>query len=670
MKITLDLDNGPDRLLYQALRGMEIGGDLPGVRDSFQIDLSVDGFEVSYIEISGFGPHGTGNEIDLDKGLTLIEGPNGSGKTHVIHSLYWALFGRTGNLDPWTMDQIKDDDLINWNLSRTGGMKVIVEFAADGKNYRVIRSFSNNGKLFKLLEKTGESWKICRKDDPLDPYLAPMLLYQGENPMFLSSSDPFSDNGMLFRVIRTVTGAGRLERGGEVLQREREITLETLKDKGERAGHIENEIERLKTSENELISQMKESRKKMEKLMDLNRRAMDSYSRLIGEISGDDKSEKDVKNRTGIATRIGRLEERLSSAWSRAYVEILRKQGKRSLEKAVSFREESTRKRIMFGVHEAQQSIVEEILERRTCICGTPIGTSGMGRERLKHVLKNLEEKKKEVSDWGKGQIWSSDRMIGKASLELMTEGSDGKTILEMLEEMQELRGSIMDSGKRDERSRLIEAVRKHERTKILIGEEKSRLQKNEKRIQSVRSEIDRLRTELGDLMGSGHGSSGLKQRLKDMDDSIKKAGILSREIMDSIRSDLEIKSTEILRIISDDENLGIKIHPEKMTIGRQKRESEKVIPLERLSAGERQSVVFAIICAFSGLTVGGLIMDSPFNGMQSDTIERSMQILSKEERRILILIPSGTLGEVPSEINRYVLSPGPEGTALKEVNI
>lgn len=176
------------------------------------------------------------------------------------------------------------------------------------------------------------------------------------------------------------------------------------------------------------------------------------------------------------------------------------------------------------------------------------------------------------------------------------------------------------------------------------------------------------MRAELRDLLGSGHGSKGLKQRLIDLDTSIEKAGKLSEEIVTSIRSELESKSTEILRHISGDENGSVRIHPEKMTIGRQKGRNERVIPLERLSAGERQSVVFSIICAFSALTGSGLIMDSPFNGMQSDTIQRSLQLLSKEERRILILIPSGTSSQIPPGTNRYLLEPGPEGTILREV--
>ncbi len=668
MEISLDLESEPDRLLFQAINGMEIGGEISSVAHGNKIGMSGDNLEIDSIKISGFGPHGLQNEINLNQGLNILEGPNGSGKTHVIHGLYWALFGRTGNLDPWTADQLSDEELVNWKLDPSVGIKVILELATNSKHYRIKRSFSKEGNLFEIQEKINGSWKKAIKSDPVDPYLAPMLLYQGENPMFISSSDPFSDNGMLFRVIRIVTGSGKLEKGVEILRREREITLETIKDKGERAGRIEKEIERLNTAENDLISRMNQSRKRLEKLMDLNTSARDSYSRLISEISGDENNEKRLKDRAGIATRMGRLEERLSTAWSRAYVEILRKQGKRSLERAISSREESTKKRIMYGVHEAQQSIVEEILERKTCICGTSIGTTGMGRERLKHVLNNLEERKKEVSDWGKGQIWSSDTMIGKASLELMTEGMGGRTILEMLNEVQGLKGSIMDIGQQEERSRLIEAVRKHERTKILIGEEKTRLQKNEKRLQSTRGEVDRLRAELRDLLGSGHGSKGLKQRLIDLDTSIEKAGKLSEEIVTSIRSELESKSTEILRHISGDENGSVRIHPEKMTIGRQKGRNERVIPLERLSAGERQSVVFSIICAFSALTGSGLIMDSPFNGMQSDTIQRSLQLLSKEERRILILIPSGTSSQIPPGTNRYLLEPGPEGTILREV--
>jgi DNA repair exonuclease SbcCD ATPase subunit len=324
----------------------------------------------------------------------------------------------------------------------------------------------------------------------------------------------------------------------------------------------------------------------------------------------------------------------------------------------------------MYGVHEAQLSIVSEILERKTCICGPSIGPTGMGRERLKHVMETLEEKKKGVSDWDRECIWCSDQMVTKASMELSQKGPSGSNIHEILKEVENLRKSVDESPLlEDERARLVEAVRSHERSRILLQGERTRLGEYEKECEQIDAKIRELETEMIVLVGSREERSDLEMRLS----GIEKALVRSREIienrMEEVRSDLEKVSTDILRRITGRVDIRVMIHPGDMRIGRRNGSEKRVLPLGRLSAGERESLILSIIIAFSNLTGSGMILDSPFAGMESDSIKGFLDMLSVIPNNILVLTPSGTVKDIPLSARRLIFMKGEKGSIIKEVS-
>ncbi len=366
MELALDLDDASDLLLYKKFTGEDIKG-IKGATQKTSLDIGIkkDGIRILEVIIEGFGPHLGPNKVEIKDGLTILEGPNGSGKTHLLHSIYWALFGRTGNLDPWSRDLEENQDLVNWQRPKDKGMGVSLVLSYSDEKFRVSRTFSDGVGSFKLEEFEEGNWNESPRRNIIDPYIAPLLLYQGENSMFLTSADPFSEKGMLHRVLDSIIGAQDLERIASMLEAERELLKERMKGKNEKIRNLEKELSDLRSRKKELEGEVEEQKRRIISLLEDTKKAHDDYTRIIGDLSAGDGGSHQENNGAKTTEMVGRIEERLSNAWSHAYVELLREQGERALKKAIVQREDSTRKRIMYGVHEAQQAIVEEILKRR-----------------------------------------------------------------------------------------------------------------------------------------------------------------------------------------------------------------------------------------------------------------------------------------------------------------
>lgn len=90
--------------------------------------------EFKKLRIEGFGSIIEPLEFDLrGKGLTIIKGVNGVGKTTFISALYWVLYGQVlkekSSVEPW--EQVKPKDFL--------GSKVELEFAIDNQDFQAIR---------------------------------------------------------------------------------------------------------------------------------------------------------------------------------------------------------------------------------------------------------------------------------------------------------------------------------------------------------------------------------------------------------------------------------------------------------------------------------------------------------------------------------------------------
>ena len=246
--------------------------------------------------------------------------------------------------------------------------------------------------------------------------------------------------------------------------------------------------------------------------------------------------------------------------------------------------------------------------------------------------------------------------------------GEIEKEILDMLNDVVSLSKSVREAPIREnERSVLIEAVRTHERSRILLQEEKRRLRDLEGQIESHESRIDELRSEMSELVGSVDGKSGLERRLEATRGAIPRARSLLSESMENTRKELEISSSEKLRKITGRGDLEIRIHEKMFTMGRKEKGKERIIPLSRLSAGERESFILSVIVGISEISGSGVILDSPFTGMEAGSVDRCVGMLSNSVNCAMILVPEGTLSDIPGSAARYLLDASQNDNNLEE---
>lgn len=686
MEIRLDVSDPVQRVIRDTLNNRQFSSDelLNGSDEkedlvTLDIGLPVGGVKLRSVTIEGFGPHDGPNVITLDGSTMILEGRNGTGKSSIIYAINWCVTGRTGNMDPWSEEE-GSLDLVNWNIDDERTMSVSVELYLGNRCLTITRRIEGGVISSVIIDENGK--EMGPSSLMIVQSILPFILYQGESSMFLSLDGPRSGRGILHDMMFSSVGGNDLRNSIARIRGHKENLMSRLNDARTRSEKLEGRMEEIEKQrgriENDLLA-LREDISVLSRKKESSRR---SYLELInGRLQDGKDPGKEEKRRTMAATRAGRLEERLSSAFDLSAVELLRSQATRALTRAMKRSREEDEKRMMSGAIDAQLHIIEQVLDRERCICGTPIGTSGMGKERLKHLKERLDERKEIECVWDPGSIWSSDQFLWQVRSLLSREGLEGEKMLEMLDDLSESRSAMITSAGKDvvdDRSEIINAVREMERTRILYQEKKRRAERLEEEQKDLESEMSDLQDRLLKVFGNRRGREGLAETAIILDGSIEWIEGEIRKRVDDLREDIEGRATGILKEITGRTDLGISIHPEKMRIGRIQKtdDGHRIVPITRLSAGEREAVALALVLALSEPLNTGLILDSPFMNMESGSIVRSVRHIIQRGGNVMITVPEATIPEssleeleaVGSGFRRFELARGEKGSVIKEV--
>ncbi len=634
------------------------------------------------ISIEGFGPHDGPNVLGIDDGMTVIEGSNGSGKSHIIYALNWCLFGRPAVLDPWMGEEEDPTVLVNWKRGRRKGISVTVEFELNGERFRFVRTLKDGKGSFTVKTLVRGKWRKGPSPPYIDPGITPFYLFQGETAMFLSAEDPFSEKGVLHTLLHTMAGGRELETVGIRLEEARERCLEMGRKVGKKAERLRGKLEALRSRQRELRSALERSRERLEELSGDVDRTRQAYQGVIEKMSSSIGEDEIKVKMTRSAERLGRLKERLSEGWKRASITMIRPLAVRAHERAVSFREEESRRRMLFGAFEAQLSIVNEVIERETCICGAPIGRTGAGKKRLVHLKERLEEKKDETSLWQPGSMWTSDQFLSTASGLLGISGPGRDRMLDLLKRFErESRNLLMAEGERTEdgREMLVGAVRANERARVLLLEERERMSMLLKEQEELEERIRSTENALSAELGTSVGNADLAAIASLLARSLEWVEAVKADRTEALRKELEDISTEMFRRITGRGRVGVRIHRENFRIGVETDHDGffHLSPLSRLSAGEREAAVLSLILALADILDITLVLDSPFSFMERGMGERVVDLLLERKRGAVVMVPTGGFpieyGTGPGVssvrgIRRLELVPGKRGSLLREV--
>jgi len=211
------------------------------------------------------------NEKDVfPRGLILIEGPNSTGKTSILDSIIWALWGPTAI-------GVKNEDLIKFGERRC---RVMVEFEVDGKKYLIDRSYDrtagmqvvlyqydeNKGKFVDIASKSGDVSKKIQEILQIDykQALSTVMVRQGEVSE-LAVASPAS----LRELISKVYSLDLLEKVNDVLKKEENLLNEKLNELQSKYVPIERIEKQIKEKSSELENIKTKLKKLKEKLNEL-----------------------------------------------------------------------------------------------------------------------------------------------------------------------------------------------------------------------------------------------------------------------------------------------------------------------------------------------------------------------------------------------------------------
>lgn len=196
-----------------------------------------------------------------EKGLIAVSGRNESGKTAIVETICFALFGRT-----FSVPEDRLEKIIRWNESNC--QVELVFKASDGQTYRLERSLDYKGthaaQLFRGEEKeplvTGPHsveeyiYEICGFD--FQQYLDALYLAQREISTPHSQSD----------TIKAIAGATDLEEVLVELGRESESERERIAEIDENIESLLQQIDRLDTPETTIEGIEQEKRASKDKV--------------------------------------------------------------------------------------------------------------------------------------------------------------------------------------------------------------------------------------------------------------------------------------------------------------------------------------------------------------------------------------------------------------------
>jgi DNA repair protein SbcC/Rad50 len=235
--------------------------------------MSTSGFIINSLELDGFMRYDLPTLIPFRQKLTVITGPTGSGKTSILDSITYALYGRSSRTD----EKMRIEEFV----SEDG--RVQLDFSQDGQDYEVIRG-RKNGKNYLILNRGSE--RISGTTSELESRIVNLvgMDYTG----FLNSTFIRQDE---MKQLGSETGASRLnifERlfRLQIFESAQELADDKLRETVSKMGSAEEEL-RNKKEQYEVT--LPEERKK---LLEASNNC-DRVRKALGQLDGEMKECKD-----------------------------------------------------------------------------------------------------------------------------------------------------------------------------------------------------------------------------------------------------------------------------------------------------------------------------------------------------------------------------------------
>lgn len=298
-------------------------------------DLVIKMIELEKIVMKNFGPYQNGQSIDFggNKGVFVVHGNNGHGKTSLLNAFRWAFTGEARDIT----GPLRDDQLINEEAVEASGddpavMQVTVTFSVDGTDYEVQRTVTRQptGQIspsLSLIEAgnvLGTKDSETRLQEILPGEIQQFFFFDGELlNEFQKLLEAKSHAAVQLKdSIETVLGIPVLRMASETLS---SLGSDTTKLLGKRSGakqknkEIYKELQRSKKEEGQLRATIKDSKETIKSVS----RDILGLEKRMRETETTRKLISDRDQETGVLKgcefqaedALSRLQDNASDAW-------------------------------------------------------------------------------------------------------------------------------------------------------------------------------------------------------------------------------------------------------------------------------------------------------------------------------------------------------------------
>lgn len=600
--------------------------------------------------VRNVGPHGKeASEITLGDGLTILVGPNGSGKTFLVESLFAALYGRfpsRGRVTSYT----------------EGGGSLAVSLETDEGKFIITRSgnqatlYKADGTVLASKIKDVEAWAELHVGSPEVMLATAFLSQTGRGDLLLLSPAERKD---LMASLLGLSSFDSLE--AEFLQRRKEYQADCDRMEAE----LSALKERLSPVEEREVLKAEGRVQQLSSKVEEYQRKLNAILRKIGKMEAvsRERLEADLEEaREGLCSCNADIEKIKMEIEKVGEVKTSSPEIRREMQTVQSniiFLE----KEIEHAKEQASlisQAACDPVIE--TC----PLLSSAIeARDSLEEKTAKLEELRKEVRKLEKSlaSAEEAEERLSSLNKSLAQAEMQRDYYLNRISSLEEQLSRLQDLGDVD----LNQLVRERESLAGLIADAQKDLavaqeklgelkyaweyyQKSVKRIAELKKQVDLLKqeVEVNSFLAEACGKNGVRQLLLDqafsdlqviLDDLVQQANIPLRVVLKTVReSKSSGKEQEVLDILVAPSSVGDYVDASACSGGEQK----MVRLLLRLA-------LLKYLKLHRGMHYNVLMVDELFDALDYDNMERLLSLLSQGDfSQVIVVTHSPSFPNVP----------------------
>lgn len=529
------------------------------------------------------------NTLRFDNGVNIIEGKNGYGKTTIVDSIFFALYGK------------KNENVIN-NFAKMNNerfCRVSVDFEHNGDKYNAERELSGDGEKFYLKINNTES--NISIENIIPERTACLSFFDGEK---ISGVVGYMEN---MDEMLGIAGLKAVKEDVEKLKKRFEVSLTGMEK-------IKNFF--MKMGEIRAVKKLEEKEKKIKIKISHEEKRTNEINHEISEfekiLEKEKKLDEEEKERKKLEKRYNELvDEEEKFKENMAYI-ILKESLKKAVENINKKKDEVVKERIKQGRINAQEELLISILHSGRCICGTPVSTSNYGKHEISMLLENLKHEEEKIGKIKEFYIGADDLISALEKVKVNTNPL------------------ITKSEKKKIEDRLNKKTRPSKIGIILKNIDEKRVERKarELRIEDLRSELAEIKDVIEEKREKIKANKKWKT-LKKIKNAERLVSVLDEVIEETKRlkkMETEKKASSILRTVTNKPREYRGVDVENMNI--------KNVSSE-LSDGEKHVLALSFL---GGIKKDMIVVDMPFTRLDKTHKRKLLKKIPSLAEQVVLL--------------------------------